>query len=299
MNQCLNPLIAVKSFVNSEGKQVLRFYGKNNVDYNLKNLRQKYGDENVYIMGCGTCESCRKNYSQDWALRVSLECSCHQYNYFVTLTYRDEALQFFSKKDFRKFIDRLEGHSSQNKVKYFACCERGDLTQRQHWHVVLMLDKPLDLNHPVKIGNYYHYHSKDLDKLWKFGLHDISPVLNCAAGAYVAKYTGKDSHVYMSRNLGKHYFYDHMEEIKKDNFKLYLNYFNNGQATDVPKCFKEWFKCYDPLGIESYLDEKCMIGRTFSHIQQRLYCSEHEEVMLANKISCEKDKKIKRRSFNG
>lgn len=299
MYQCIEPVIAVTNFTKKDGKKHLKFFGPNSVDYNLGKLRDRYGDKNVYTLGCGKCESCRKNYALDWSLRVSLECMYHPYNYFVTLTYADSSVRYANRQDLRKFLDRLEGKGdSKQKITYFACFELGELTQRPHWHIILMLDKPLELNHPVKIGSFMHYYSKDLDKKWKFGLHDISIVEDCATSRYVAKYTGKDSKIFMSRNIGLSYFLDNKQKIIDNGFKLYLKAFNDGKPIDIPKCFVRWFqnKIWCPE-IDDWLFDKSNYGRTLAKIQQRQYNSVHEEVMLANKISRVKNKSKKVREL--
>lgn len=44
-------------------------------------------EDDVQVLPCGQCTSCRLNYSRNWAIRCSLEAAEHEHNYFVTLTY--------------------------------------------------------------------------------------------------------------------------------------------------------------------------------------------------------------------
>lgn len=298
MYQCVNPLIAVNMFVDSLGKQKLKLFGSHHVEYNIRDLRSKFGNENVYLLPCGSCEACRKNYAKDWALRIALEHYYHKYAYFITLTYANQSLPGASKKDLRRFLDRLEGSGpDKQKLVYFACSEHGELNGRFHWHLILLCDKELTLIQPVKIGRFYHYHCKEISEKWLFGLHDISICEDSSCYRYVAKYTSKNGRVYMSRNIGRTYFDQNYDSIIKNNFKIYLKEFNNGAPVDIPQCFVKWFKARCCSEIDNYIDEKFKNGELIHSIKMFQTGSIREEDLLFEEIKHEKDKTKERRDL--
>ena len=66
--QCLDPYVAVNQFTKLDGKKIIRLFSKKRIDYNIDDLKRKYGEDNVYILACGKCESCKRNKAEDWAL---------------------------------------------------------------------------------------------------------------------------------------------------------------------------------------------------------------------------------------
>lgn len=278
--QCLDPYVAVSRFTKLDGKRILKIYSKKRLDYDIQSLKRKYGDDNVYVLPCGKCESCRRNKAEDWAIRCELEAKCHKYNYFVTLTYNNDSILFGSDYDFKAFLDRLEGKGHKRKFKYFACREFGELTSRLHWHLVLFCDFPIDLYNPVKIGDYYHYESDLMKSLWKFGFYTISP-FETSCARYVAKYTAKNSKLFMSRNIGKTYFLEHYDEIIADNFKVYSD-FGQKFVSYVPTCFIRWF---DSVNKDITADHK-RFKKDLAHLvlceKRRCNVSDFEEDIITS-----------------
>lgn len=241
---CLNPIFAVSIMKNHDDKHVLKFLNRGDIE-NIRDRKFVYGSDNVFLLPCGRCDSCRESYAKDWAVRCSLESRLHRFNYFITLTYDNNHLAYFSKKDFsQKFLKSLGYLLTQESVrpKFFACIELGFLTNRPHFHAILFLDNELELKDPVKKGDFYHYHSKEIEQCWPFGLHDITPFEHDCA-AYVGKYATKQGRCFMSRNLAKDYYLKHRDEIIKDDFKIYVD-FNSKNYIDIPKSFVRWF-CED------------------------------------------------------
>ena len=273
--QCLSPFVAVKRFEKLNGKVDLKLYSKSRLDYDLNSLKFKFGSDNVFLLPCGKCESCKSNKAKEWAIRCELEAKEHKYNYFITLTYDDFHLAKASKKDLDDFLDRLEGRGHKNTFKYLAAQELGELTERLHYHLVLFCDFEIDLIEPVKLGGFYHFHSKLLGNTWKFGLHDISPFqFNCAR--YVAKYTMKDSKLYMSRNIGKTYFLKHYEEIVKDNFRVYSD-FGGKYSSYVPQAFIRWFEEINPELVLEHKSFKKKLAHYVQSEKKRALIVEHDE----------------------
>ena len=70
---CLDPYVATVRYIKSNGKKDLKLYSKGRLDYDLNSLKEKYGSDNVFLLPCGKCESCRRNSAEDWAIRCELE----------------------------------------------------------------------------------------------------------------------------------------------------------------------------------------------------------------------------------
>ncbi|QXP07944.1 MAG: replication initiator protein [Arizlama microvirus] len=121
---------------------------------NQSEIIQKYPDG--LEVPCGKCLACRIAKRREWTLRLLHETGFHENSIFVTLTYSDEHLPFkkniqaerdleygfqpyptLVKRDLQLFIKRLRKALGKKKIKYYACGEYGDLTQRSHYHLIL------------------------------------------------------------------------------------------------------------------------------------------------------------------
>jgi len=85
---------------------------------------------------------CRLQRKRVWTHRVMLEASLHKHNTFVTLTYSDEQLPPGGSLDpehLRLFWMRIRKDQAQHgrRLRYFACGEYGDVSQRPHYHAVI------------------------------------------------------------------------------------------------------------------------------------------------------------------
>lgn len=277
--QCLDPYCAVSLYQKDDGKRVLKLLSKTRQNYNLKDLKTVYGSDNVFVLPCGTCESCRRNKAEEWAIRCSLEAKEHRYNYFLTLTFDDFHILKASKKDLDSFFDKLAGWNNERSFKRFCCEEFGELTGRRHFHCVLFCDFELDLRDPVKCGQFYQYKSDLIDRCWTFGHYTLSPfATNCAR--YVAKYTAKDSKLYMSRNLGKIYFDRHYQEIIDDGFRVYGD-FGGKFSSYVPSCFIKWFEEKEPGIAGDFVSFKKSLAHIVQAEKMRNLVVQHEESSMA------------------
>lgn len=120
----------------------------------------------------------------------------HEQNSFITLTYKDEHLVYGGQsygilypRHLELFWKRLRKHL-RKPIRYFACGEYGDTTNRPHYHACLFghdfEDKTL---YSSKNGiNLYSSHT--LDYLWGLGDCRIGDV-NYETAAYVARYIMK------------------------------------------------------------------------------------------------------------
>lgn len=128
---------------------------------------------------CGYCETCRLNYRSVWAARILLESTCHASSVFVTLTY--DELNYpvdgsVSKRALQLFFKRLR--KVTGKIRYFACGEYGDRTNRAHYHCIIFGLECNSVTEAIILN------------AWNQGYVVVAP-LNSNRSAYVAKYTTK------------------------------------------------------------------------------------------------------------
>lgn len=89
------------------------------------------------LFSCGDCMPCRFNKRRLWAHRIELECTQHEHNTFLTLTYSDDKVPSngsLEPSHLRDFIKRLR---HLQKFRYFAVGEYGGKTFRPHYHLAL------------------------------------------------------------------------------------------------------------------------------------------------------------------
>lgn len=148
---------------------------------------------------CGKCIGCRTDRATQWANRCQHEASAWRTNAFLTLTYDDDHLPpegHLQPRDLQLFIKRLRKHAHSNgsgidrdrssSIRYFACGEYGDSTNRPHYHALLF---NCGFNDREKVGKDL-YSSPLLEQLWPYGqnrLGDCTP----AAASYIAQYNLK------------------------------------------------------------------------------------------------------------
>lgn len=92
------------------------------------------------IFSCGQCNPCRLKKRREWTHRIMLEAAGQTDNCFVTLTYSDENIPqdaSLEPKHLQDWFKRFRKAIEPNRVRYFACGEYGDETQRPHYHVIL------------------------------------------------------------------------------------------------------------------------------------------------------------------
>lgn len=216
-------------------------------------------ERDYLVVACQKCWACRLAYAKEWANRCMLELGYHKQSWFITLTYDEKnvpvfedeyrCLQTLYKKDLQDFMKRLRieykrKFGKENKLRFYAAGEYGDLTNRPHYHLIVFgLELPPDDLRLYKTrGNIKYYNSKFLSKIWTFGYSVLGEVTwdsCCYTARYVMKkLKGKDAKmiyeslgvepefVVMSRRPGiaNQYFLDHAEEIyKTDNIFISKN----------------------------------------------------------------------------
>lgn len=210
---------------------------------------------------CGKCINCRLAYSRDWANRCMAELKTAQNAYFLTLTYDNEHLEFAPYVDpetgvletrpvlvpehlqrYLKRIRRAAERRGFGNIRFFACGEYGEETQRPHYHVILynvpnvLIDKPKKWCDSTPEAPLWY--SDTLSRFWPYG-YTVFGDVNWETCAYVARYITKKQlgkskqaqekaqeqffpdfpwvpeFVRMSRNpgIGREYFEAHKDEI--------------------------------------------------------------------------------------
>ena len=133
---CSHPKMAVITSRDPNGKLHLSFKASLIGSVSYHQAQKLYGPDNVVLLPCGKCPSCKMARRREWAVRCACEAKYHLNNCFVTLTYDDAHLpKKASKQDFQKFIKSLrnDGH----ECRYFGCGEFGR-SGRFHLHIVLL-----------------------------------------------------------------------------------------------------------------------------------------------------------------
>lgn len=154
---------------------------------------------------CGKCYPCKMRRLASWSWRLQYEYKQSHFAQFITLTYSDELLPangHLHKPDLQKFFKRYRKalHKEIKEplpLKYFACGEYGDTTDRPHYHAILF-------NPEINI----------IEKTWTHGSVHYGPV-NEATIKYTLKYMVKDNKrndkpsefQIMSKGLGTGYLY--------------------------------------------------------------------------------------------
>lgn len=193
-------------------------------------------DEDVMVP-CGKCEGCRAAARQDWAIRMHHESESYDRNSFLTLTYENspEKLQ---KPDLQKFIKKLRKHSNR-QLRYFACGEYGEETNRPHYHLVLF-------NEDFRGGYTYNiddelYGNSALNRIWGHGTITIGS-FTMASACYVAGYVNKklgdtDTFSIMSKRppIGYDYAVQNQDQLARLE-KVIIE----GRELPIPKVYLEW-----------------------------------------------------------
>lgn len=158
--------------------------------------------------------NCRLAYSRDWATRCMMELKTAQNAYFLTLTYDDAHLEFAPYADpetgslstrpvlvpahLQKYHKRLrrgiERRGFDSLLRYFACGEYGEDTQRPHYHDIIY-NLPNELigklrSWPDSEPGAPLWTSDTLSQFWPYGFTVLGEV-NWQTCAYVARYVMK------------------------------------------------------------------------------------------------------------
>lgn len=109
-----------------------------------RNPYLKSGPQGSFLYPCGQCKPCRINRRREWTHRIMLEKNLREDNCFVTLTYEDTHLVMSATGyptlvplHLQLWLKRFRVAIAPLKIRFYACGEYGDQTQRPHYHVVI------------------------------------------------------------------------------------------------------------------------------------------------------------------
>lgn len=169
-------------------------------------------DKNIEV-NCGKCLNCIENKKKEKALRLIHEMNDYKFKYFITLTMSElEASRSKSgvttvrKEDLRNYIKKLQYYekrynmitSNKSKLKYIACGEYGEVTERAHYHLVLLTNRFIE---------------HKIITCWKKGMVKCERLKDARAIYYTAGYTDKKY---------QNYFKDKYKEDKDDREVAFL-----------------------------------------------------------------------------
>lgn len=120
------------------------------------------------------------------------EANIHSENAFLTLTYNNANLPpngSLKKSDLQRFFKRLRHHTGR-QIRYYACGEYGDITNRAHYHACIFGHNFTDRKPFKRVGEHILYTSKQLTQLWGHGNTSIGE-LTFETAAYTARYVMK------------------------------------------------------------------------------------------------------------
>lgn len=201
-----------------------------------------------------------------------MELEYHSEAIFLTLTYDNDHLKYFEGvqpetgeiintpglvlEDLQKFIKDLRNHYRDRKIRYFACGEYGDHTQRPHYHLIIFGYRPSDEKFFRRDRMFNYYVSDELSKLWPYGLHVYAEV-SWDSCAYTARYVtkklyGDDAKRYDDKNIkapfcimstrpgiGYEWYLDHKDMFRDDQKVYYMAGSDRSISFNKPRYFKK------------------------------------------------------------
>ena len=197
----------------------------------------------LYIpIGCQVCSECRKKKSREWQVRLHEEIKNNKKAYFVTLTFKEEALQDLTKKAelqepniigtlaVRLFLERWRKEHKKS-VRHWLITELGHKktkknekgTERLHLHGIIWTDIEVE----------------QIEIQWKYGFVFIGEYVSAKTINYIIKYVTKvdEEHpefigkILNSPGIGSNYgkTYNCQKSWETDTYRL-----NNGAKTALP-----------------------------------------------------------------
>lgn len=152
---------------------------------------------------------CRLNRRRTWAHRIMLEAYQHPDNVFVTLTYSDECMPRLADgrgnlepKHLQDWLKRIRWSwdneqkelrkNAPTRIRYFACGEYGDETERPHFHVAIFGYPTCHFGNtrPRPRGQACCPRCAELEKTWKHG-QIFAGTLEMHSAQYIAGYVTK------------------------------------------------------------------------------------------------------------
>lgn len=154
-------------------------------------------DMRQITLPCGRCSGCRLEKAQAWAVRMTHEAQMHDFNEFLTLTYRpgEEPPGFsLSKRHCQLFLKRLrkwQAESGQPSCRYYLAGEYGDDRHRPHYHAIVFGVRFPDERNDGKTKSGHQLRASELlESIWSHGrcwIGDVSFDSACYVSSYVMK----------------------------------------------------------------------------------------------------------------
>lgn len=197
--------------------------------------RAEYRGPLIIVRGielpCGKCVVCRRNKAAEWSARLMHESEYYGSKFFLTLTYHPDSLPVspkglptLEKSALQLFFKRLRKRLGKTKIKYFACGEYGERTERPHYHAIVFGWQPEDIFQVRQKGDNKIMSSVLLSETWGLGEVTIGAVFDNSiyyVAGYVLKKMGKQRlgdrlppFLLCSQGLGLRYALDHIKEIE-------------------------------------------------------------------------------------
>lgn len=104
-----------------------------------KNLNPREYPDGL-LVPCGKCLNCRIQKRTEWSMRLWHESEIWKEKVYLTLTYDEDNIpqnRSLRKTDLQKFFKRVRKRMKDRKIKYFACGEYGEETERPHYHAIV------------------------------------------------------------------------------------------------------------------------------------------------------------------
>lgn len=303
-------------------------------------------NKQLVLIPCGKCPDCVNLKKTNYVRRVKSQLKMYKFSYLITITL-DNQKQFtlldnitrtsilnkcsnssdFSSytnlskinidniiKNWKNKINRF--YKEKVRIHYFLCGEYGSRTQRAHYHILLMLDRPLPnlVREPVA---GCHFKSSIIDSK-QYSLYDIQITngsVNCSS--YISKYLlksySKDKKNYnrfeekqirfllsINEPIDKYFLFKNKEQMIK-----YLVYYwlaspilidfiysniRNGFFKSIKKQ-SEFVKSSRCLGISSDLYFN-YLNKVFNSYYYKKYFANYSSVLLSIQYFCSYHKNI-------
>lgn len=198
------------------------------------------------VVPCGYCYQCLHRRQSAWAFRLGQELKRSTSACFLTLTYTDENIPksyngnpTLEKKHYQNFTKRLRKKCKTTNIKYYACGEYGDVTNRPHYHAIIF-----------NLPHSYTTNAEHISQIWGQGHIHIAPCTTPTIH-YVTKYLMKGRFLptgelddrnphfsLMSKKMGSNYLTPQMIKYHKENLQSYIK-LDGGQAASLPRYFRD------------------------------------------------------------
>lgn len=222
---------------------------------------------------CGRCLACKKQRTLLWANRLVMEREYWKDAAFVTLTYEDVFLPpTLVPEHLQKYFKRLR-RDLDKPIKFFACGEYGDKTNRPHYHAIIFGLSPVKDREVIKENwPYADWQALELTKRGRKSIGDVTfGSCHYVAGYIQKKLIGREAtqhylelgkvppFIRMSKGIGLRFAQEH-KKILTDSLTLGVR----GYRTALPRYFRDKLGV-DPeqMKLKHYMDSADKLHRTW------------------------------------